>query len=437
MAEVNVKTVTRNRIDLATAWTAANPVLADGELGIERDTGKFKFGDGATAWNLLGYAGGGSGGDSVIVNQAVPFIKEFAFNDPKYLPMEGQIIDPDGYSPNLALSESVNFTQAANSRAYSRIIEGGGMLVGINGSYVDYSLNNGATWIRGTTVSGIGDLYGGSFGKDWSGNDAWMFISGNNYFVFWNPSTKAFYGSGTIPPAEWKEDQYGQYQGVYDVAWWVDRWMVCADNWTYTRTVSSSYWISDNFGCIKNFVVLDGDLYGYGYDNYSWDNGPDDYHTASYRTSFYRLSGSRIGSSVAGNYLHLQKKDGKFYAFRYGSLYYVETTAITTAWSSEKLIQVNAIVGSESTWSVSLAGNKFLIIVATGVNNSTPRYAIMKSLDTSTMLQDIPLLTYAKSFVTSGGVILMYYATVYLSTPEVRMPLKEDDVFKWYLRVID
>jgi hypothetical protein len=35
----------------------ANPVLAAGEPGFETDTGKFKIGDGTTAWNSLAYAG--------------------------------------------------------------------------------------------------------------------------------------------------------------------------------------------------------------------------------------------------------------------------------------------------------------------------------------------------------------------------------------------
>lgn len=39
-------------------WAAANPVLADGELGWERDTGKFKIGDGIATWSSLGYASG-------------------------------------------------------------------------------------------------------------------------------------------------------------------------------------------------------------------------------------------------------------------------------------------------------------------------------------------------------------------------------------------
>ena len=35
--------------------TSSNPVLEDGRLGIETDTGRFKIGDGSTAWNSLSY----------------------------------------------------------------------------------------------------------------------------------------------------------------------------------------------------------------------------------------------------------------------------------------------------------------------------------------------------------------------------------------------
>lgn len=39
----------------AAQWTSANPVLAAGEPGFETDTGKFKVGDGSTAWTSLAY----------------------------------------------------------------------------------------------------------------------------------------------------------------------------------------------------------------------------------------------------------------------------------------------------------------------------------------------------------------------------------------------
>ena len=45
------------RRDMAAVWALVNPVLADGELGYERDTHQFKVGDGVTPWNDLPYGG--------------------------------------------------------------------------------------------------------------------------------------------------------------------------------------------------------------------------------------------------------------------------------------------------------------------------------------------------------------------------------------------
>lgn len=45
------------RRDTATNWTAANPILAQGEVGYEIDTSKDKVGDGVTAWNSRPYTG--------------------------------------------------------------------------------------------------------------------------------------------------------------------------------------------------------------------------------------------------------------------------------------------------------------------------------------------------------------------------------------------
>ena len=44
------------RRDTAAAWTSANPTLAQGEMGIETDTAKYKIGDGTTAWGSLSYS---------------------------------------------------------------------------------------------------------------------------------------------------------------------------------------------------------------------------------------------------------------------------------------------------------------------------------------------------------------------------------------------
>jgi hypothetical protein len=39
----------------STTWTSNNPILAQGEIGIELDTSKLKIGDGITEWNSLSY----------------------------------------------------------------------------------------------------------------------------------------------------------------------------------------------------------------------------------------------------------------------------------------------------------------------------------------------------------------------------------------------
>lgn len=42
----------------ASQWSSSNPTLAEGELGVELDTSKFKIGTGAANWNTLPYATG-------------------------------------------------------------------------------------------------------------------------------------------------------------------------------------------------------------------------------------------------------------------------------------------------------------------------------------------------------------------------------------------
>lgn len=54
MATLNTKIVLRN--DLAATWASVNPKLLAGEIGIEKDTGLMKIGDGTNFWNDLEYA---------------------------------------------------------------------------------------------------------------------------------------------------------------------------------------------------------------------------------------------------------------------------------------------------------------------------------------------------------------------------------------------
>lgn len=49
------------RRDTAANWTSTNPLLTQGEMGLESDTRKIKFGTGALNWNALPYFSGLSG----------------------------------------------------------------------------------------------------------------------------------------------------------------------------------------------------------------------------------------------------------------------------------------------------------------------------------------------------------------------------------------
>ena len=57
MATKTLNTKIQLRNGTAAEWTAKNPVLLKGEMGIETDTHKIKVGDGSTQWSKLAYCG--------------------------------------------------------------------------------------------------------------------------------------------------------------------------------------------------------------------------------------------------------------------------------------------------------------------------------------------------------------------------------------------
>ena len=50
-----MNTTIKLRRDRASRWRLSNPVLSEGEPGVETDTGKFKIGDGVRRWEDLKY----------------------------------------------------------------------------------------------------------------------------------------------------------------------------------------------------------------------------------------------------------------------------------------------------------------------------------------------------------------------------------------------
>jgi hypothetical protein len=55
---ITLSALQKQRRDTAANWTAENPTLLAGEIGIESDTGYWKVGDGSTAWTSLAYISG-------------------------------------------------------------------------------------------------------------------------------------------------------------------------------------------------------------------------------------------------------------------------------------------------------------------------------------------------------------------------------------------
>jgi hypothetical protein len=55
MEEMPMADIIQVRRDTTVNWESANPVLADGEMGFDITTKKFKVGNGTTNWNALEY----------------------------------------------------------------------------------------------------------------------------------------------------------------------------------------------------------------------------------------------------------------------------------------------------------------------------------------------------------------------------------------------
>ena len=70
----NVRIMVRR--DTAAIWNTVNPVLADGEIGLEKDTKLFKFGDGTTSWRELPYANDGK----AVLFDSVPTTSDYEFS---------------------------------------------------------------------------------------------------------------------------------------------------------------------------------------------------------------------------------------------------------------------------------------------------------------------------------------------------------------------
>jgi len=158
-----------HRRDTAAHWTSANPVLGASELGYETDMGRFKFGDGATAWNDLDYFEAGAGdveGPGTSTDNA---IARFHQGTGKVIQNSLVTIDDSG-SPNIPTGQSykknsVALAAADVGAAATSHTHGGGDITSQVGdantvdgehasAFADASHNHAATDITSSTLDG-------------------------------------------------------------------------------------------------------------------------------------------------------------------------------------------------------------------------------------------------------------------------------------------
>jgi hypothetical protein len=101
------------RRDTAANWTAENPILAAGEPGLETDTGKIKYGDGVSRWNVLEHSGGDTLTDDRAVTVTVGNTAYFAIvnranNNENGVEASGVAYDSEGNMITLHVSEVYN-----------------------------------------------------------------------------------------------------------------------------------------------------------------------------------------------------------------------------------------------------------------------------------------------------------------------------------------
>lgn len=176
------------RHDTAANWTGVNPTLAAGEAGVETNTSKLKLGDGSTAWNSLGYVGGG--GTTGTPTQVLYFdgsgnpvgSANLTFDSgTKTIQFSGLVVGigdqlSEGNSTRISLNDSsgtITFSTSVSYQPYFSFNATSRQIIfnNTNGQveFGDYEGNNNGTRLKiddddaAQTVS-MGDLYGISTG---------------------------------------------------------------------------------------------------------------------------------------------------------------------------------------------------------------------------------------------------------------------------------
>lgn len=66
MSQENIKQIRiQSRVDTIDNWKDINPILLEREIGYEKETGKYKIGNGNSTWNELPYSSVGNKGATI------------------------------------------------------------------------------------------------------------------------------------------------------------------------------------------------------------------------------------------------------------------------------------------------------------------------------------------------------------------------------------
>ena len=140
------------RRDVAANWTLINPILAQGEVGLELDTYKFKWGDGATAWNDLDYYADGVlkwGNITGTLSDQTDLQNELdlKFNSADF---------SSTFDSNLAGKTTDDITQGATNLYDQLVVLNSGTGINVTGTYPNFTINN--TEIATNEVISVADI---------------------------------------------------------------------------------------------------------------------------------------------------------------------------------------------------------------------------------------------------------------------------------------
>ncbi len=180
------KTLIQHRRDTQLNWINANPLLAEGEIGVETDTNKFKIGDGVTVWQNLAYQGGTgvpSGGttsqiltklsstdydvawtDATAVTTAASQVKHIVKNSTGATLTKGTVVYTSGSNgTNILVDKAIATTDQFSAETLGFLEENladnatgyvitSGLVTGVNTSGADAG---DPVWLSGTTAGAV------------------------------------------------------------------------------------------------------------------------------------------------------------------------------------------------------------------------------------------------------------------------------------------